>query len=160
MKKIKGFTLLECIIAMAIIGITSMLMVQVYGTVARMTKDNNMMNNSIERQMQYAEKQLEEVASSSADNGVVKVRRLSSYDHGTGVVGSVHKIKIRQDTAPSGSGFTVGKNSDVQAEIDLYVIGIETEQAAAASEYGNSSGVESYDDNNMRYKFIKPKEHP
>lgn len=161
MKKLKGFTLIECIIAMALIGMTSLLMVQVYGTVAMMNKDNNMMNNSIDRQMQYAEKQLTEVAASGSDDGVVKIVHLSSHD--TSAAGNVGEIKIVMDgdlsKNPNYSKFDIAKTTDpYEAEIDLYVIGLET-TSAAADEY-NTTGVESYDNNHIRYKFIKPKPHP
>lgn len=163
MKKLKGFTLIECIIAMALIGMTSLLMVQVYGTVAMMNRDNNMMNNSIDRQMQYAEKQLTEVATSGSDDGVVKIIELTSYDK-PGAAGKVGEIEIRMDgdlsKNPNCSKFDIAKptGTPYKAEIDLYVIGLET-TSAAADEY-NTTGVESYDNNHIRYKFIKPKPHP
>lgn len=161
MKKLRGFTLIECIIAMALIGMTSLLMVQVYGTVAMMNKDNNMMNNSIDRQMQYAEKQLTEVATSGSDDGVVKIVHLSSHD--SSAAGNVGKVKIVMDDDvsknPNYSKFDIAKTSSPhEAEIDLYVIGLDV-SSATVNEY-NGTGVESYDNNNIRYKFIKPKPHP
>lgn len=161
MKKIKGFTLIECIIAMALIGMTSLLMVQVYGTVAMMNKDNNMMNNSLERQMQYAEKQLTEVADASPDKDAVKIVELSSYGK-SGAAGTVDKIKFKQDKAPSSAQFDVAKTSTYDAEIDLYVIGIDKTKADGQliDDYRGGQVAEIYDDNNTRYKFILPKPHP
>ena len=165
MKKVKGFTLIECLVAMAIIGVTSLLMVQVYGTVAKMNKENTQTNNSIERQMQYAEKQLTEVAaqingSPNPDKDAVKIVHLSSYD--ASAAGNVGKVKIKQDKAPSSAQFDVGTSSSIEAEIDLYVIGIDTSVAdgQAIEDYRNGQVAETYDNNNARYKFIKAKEHP
>lgn len=171
MKKIKGFTLIECLVAMAIIGITSLLMVQVYGTAARLTQENNQMNNSIERQMQYAEKQLTEVAaqingSPNPDKDAVKIIHLSSYGK-SGAKGNVGQIKIRMEKEDNPEMFNkldVGKGSSnaVKVDVDMYVIGIDTSVAngQAIDDYRVGKVAETYDNNNARYKFIIPKEHP
>lgn len=165
MKKIKGFTLLECLIAMALIGITSLLMVQVYGTVAMMNKDNNMMNNSIERQMQYAEKQLTEVANSSPDKDAVKIVELSSYGK-TGADGEIDKDKGGMEIEMASESKTMFGSSfyvdEYTCPYDLYVIGIEKDNAdgQAVDDYARGTVAKYYDDNNVRYKFIKPKPHP
>ena len=57
MKKYKGFTLVECIIAMAILGIASLLLVQGYSQLMSITKKNTLMNVSITKQMADAEAQ-------------------------------------------------------------------------------------------------------
>ena len=55
MKKIKGFTLIECLVALAILGVASLIMAQIYGNVARINRFNHDVNNSLAYQMKYVE---------------------------------------------------------------------------------------------------------
>lgn len=54
-KKLKGFTLIECIIAMFILAISSLLLVQAYTQLVSITRENYTRYNSIGRQMADAE---------------------------------------------------------------------------------------------------------
>lgn len=141
-KSLKGFTLVECIVAMAIMGIASLLMVQVYGTVAKMNSDNNRMNNSLEVQMKYAEDQI------TADGSDVKVTKIPSYGTGTTTVDPV-KFTITNESRTR-LGASSFKLKTETADIELYVIGSDTSTDEKAIKY---------DDNNVRYKFILPKDY-
>lgn len=55
-KTLKGFTLIECIIAMLILGISSLLLVQAYAQLMRVSSMSNEENISISKQMEDAEK--------------------------------------------------------------------------------------------------------
>lgn len=55
-RKIKGFTLIECIIALFILGLSSLLLVQAYSQLMKVTKMSNTANISISKQMDDAEK--------------------------------------------------------------------------------------------------------
>lgn len=138
-KSLKGFTLIECIVAMAIMGIASLLMVQVYATVAKMNSDNTKMNNSLEVQMQYAEDEI------TSDGGDVKVVKLSSKDTGTTKIDKV-KFKITDNTK-SKYRFTYGNTKDENADVDMYILSADTSTDANSAKY---------DDANVRYKFILP----
>ncbi|MBQ8827009.1 MAG: prepilin-type N-terminal cleavage/methylation domain-containing protein [Oscillospiraceae bacterium] len=61
MKKMrfKGFTLVECLIALAILGIASLIMAQIYANVSRMNRSNHNINTSLSYQMKYVEKSIE-----------------------------------------------------------------------------------------------------
>lgn len=156
-KTMKGFTLIECIIAMAIMGIASMLMVQVYGTVALMNRDNRKMNVSLEVQMEYAENQLAE------EGGDVKIGRYANYtpvtseptsptappkdtNGGTKSGTLTDGIKFDMKDATKKAKFD---NPDKSSEIDLYVIGTNN----------GSSENPNYDSNTVRYKFILPRNY-
>lgn len=54
-KKLKGFTLIECLIALFILAVSSLLLVQAYTQLVRATRENYTMYNSIGRQMADAE---------------------------------------------------------------------------------------------------------
>lgn len=56
MKRLKGFTLIECIIALFILGISSLLLVQAYGQLMKVTVSSNTENISISKQMADAER--------------------------------------------------------------------------------------------------------
>ncbi len=147
-RTVKGFTLIECIIAMAIMGIASLLMVQVYGTVALMNRDNQKMNASLEVQMEYAEQQLAD------GGGDVKVGRYSNYTPDTS--DSTENGGTKSGTLTDGIDFTLtGGNitkfdkTKKTSEIDLYVIGTDN----------GSSEDETYDSNTVRYKFILPRQY-
>ncbi len=54
--KFKGFTLVECIVALAIIGIAGLTMAQIYANVAQRNLNNHLVNTSLANQMAYVEK--------------------------------------------------------------------------------------------------------
>ena len=56
MKKMRGFTLVECLVALAILGIASLIMAQIYANVSRISRANHQNNSSIAYQMEYIEK--------------------------------------------------------------------------------------------------------
>lgn len=53
--KFKGFTLIECLVALAILGIATMTMAQIYANVARINQTNHLVNTSLSYQMKYVE---------------------------------------------------------------------------------------------------------
>lgn len=55
-KRFKGFTLIECLIALAVLGIASLTMAQIYAGVARKNRTNQLLNTSLSNQMAYVEK--------------------------------------------------------------------------------------------------------
>ncbi len=55
-KHIKGFTLIECLVALAVLGVASLTMAQIYASVARRNMNNHLVNTSLSNQMAYVEK--------------------------------------------------------------------------------------------------------
>ncbi|MGN0642011.1 MAG: type II secretion system protein J [Huintestinicola sp.] len=53
--QVKGFTLVEVIVAMAILGIMSLLMVGMYGSVCKHIKNNNDFNDRMSEQQKFVE---------------------------------------------------------------------------------------------------------
>lgn len=56
-KKTKGFTLIECIVALAILGIAAMVMAQIYASVSKINEQNHRINESLSQTVAEAEKQ-------------------------------------------------------------------------------------------------------
>ncbi|MDE6132549.1 MAG: type II secretion system GspH family protein [Oscillospiraceae bacterium] len=54
-KTFKGFTLVECLVAMAILAIASTLMAEIYATVSQRNNFNHFTNSSLSNQMKYIE---------------------------------------------------------------------------------------------------------
>ncbi|MBQ5320107.1 MAG: prepilin-type N-terminal cleavage/methylation domain-containing protein [Oscillospiraceae bacterium] len=54
-RKLKGFTLIECLVALAILGIASLTMAQIYAQVSLRNKNNHLENTSLANQMAYVE---------------------------------------------------------------------------------------------------------
>lgn len=55
-KRFKGFTLIECLVALAVLGIASLTMAQIYANVAQRNRNNHILNTSIANQMSYVER--------------------------------------------------------------------------------------------------------
>ncbi|MDE6593654.1 MAG: prepilin-type N-terminal cleavage/methylation domain-containing protein [Oscillospiraceae bacterium] len=55
-KRFKGFTLIECLVALAVLGVSSMLLVQAYSQLMKMTNLNHAVYTSIADQMADVEK--------------------------------------------------------------------------------------------------------
>lgn len=94
MRKIKGFTLVECIVALAILGITSLLLCQAYTQLMKVTNINNTAYMSLADQMQDAEISSDGRAKlvgsdvtkkeySSTEGHTVKVVRIKKPNRGT-----------------------------------------------------------------------------
>lgn len=64
MKKMytKGFTLVECLVSLAILGIASLVMAQIYASVNKMNRNNHNINTSLSYQMKYVEQATESEA--------------------------------------------------------------------------------------------------
>lgn len=76
MKKLKGFTLVECIVALAVLGIASLVMVEIYANVCRINRANHDTNSSLAYQMEYVEKKDHMEA--------IKIKANETYDATTG----------------------------------------------------------------------------
>lgn len=76
-RKIRGFTLIECIVALAVLGISSLLLVQSYTQLMRVTNMNNRDFNSISEQMAEAEGVVAESASTvkALPDQTIKIKR-------------------------------------------------------------------------------------
>ena len=80
----KGFTLIEILVAMAILAIASMLLVGMYGSVCKMLKNNNDMNDRMSEQQKYVETKTQKSATNNALFEVKADSRLAGNPNYTG----------------------------------------------------------------------------
>lgn len=55
-KRFRGFTLIECLVALGVLGIASLTMAQIYANVSSRNRMNHLVNTSLSNQMAYVEK--------------------------------------------------------------------------------------------------------
>lgn len=142
-KRFRGFTLIECIVAMAILGIASLIIAQMYAAVSTRNKMNHLVNSSLSHQMQYVEKY--------TDSETVSI----SYATSGGAVGTPATPK----SAPSYSSYdntviqieNVATGSKYTYPVDVYVLKSRDRQG---NQLTSDSGYteENY---NLRYKYVQ-----
>lgn len=173
-KTFKGFTLVECLVSMAILAIACMTLGGIEAAVARRNNVNHFNNTSLANQMAYIEKY--------SDSETVKI--INTYSGGSakkppngtnsGTTAYVKVTKIKQipasETDPSkydplSKNFIVANraaNSSCSYPVDIYVMysrdtkdvkSNDSNYGTVASSITNtSSGVEG--ESNLRYKYI------
>lgn len=147
MKKLKGFTLIECLIAMFILGVSSLLLAQGYSQLMKMTSRNNLINTSISQQMADAETHIDDTAGTKAkmlqDKAELKVKLMSAgvTEDGEIVSGSIPT----RSYDPS--------NSDYKTTVKVYEVKAYKPYKAGATDnqYEHS---ESKEGTEMRYIYF------
>lgn len=141
MKKVKGFTLVECLVSLALLGIASLIMAQIYANVSRINRENNYYNQSLANQVKYSEKALHKRANGTDTTAFIEV----SYSD-TATAGG----KIANDSDPrkpiptTRSGFATVNSGTV----DEVLAGIKSE---TSDPYIAFVKAESYDSTNDVY---------
>lgn len=141
-KSFKGFTLVECIVALAILGVASLTMAQIYATVSLRNKNNQMINTSLSNQMAYVETYTDSEAypiyyngSNAADTSTVpphenaaggaNVKIVSSYnDYEYSYAADIYVLKSRDrnDKDNDDAGY-VGEDEDNYNLRYKYILG-------------------------------------
>ena len=143
-RKFKGFTLVECLVAMAILAIACMTLGAIEAAVAQTNKENHFTNTSLSNQMAYVEKYTKSEA-----------RKITTAYSGT------------QPPHKGGGKSYVAITDSSGAElysvpVDIYVLfSRDTHNQPSTKESGGSysansnySGVFSENDYNLRYKYL------
>ena len=139
-RKLKGFTLVECLVALAVLGIASLTMAQIYASVARKNLANHTNNTSIAKQMEFIEKELK-------DNGAVEI------PYGGGDPG---------DQPPPPSGTNIAGNSYIEVEcsdgtkfsypVDIYILNSRDANNKGSDESGYNGPDETK--TNLKYRYF------
>jgi prepilin-type N-terminal cleavage/methylation domain-containing protein len=160
-KKIRGFTLIECLIAMALLGVVSLTMAQVYAAVARMNRYNHRNNVSLAAQMKLVEEYLDQ--SSTLDPVMVDIltvtpkptgsynsssnKKLPPHMSGSVNAGDPHITIISHYTdGPGGTEFTYSY------VVDRHVL------SAREVKPGDMTDTVMTNDSaqNLRYQYLEP----
>lgn len=173
-KNFKGFTLIECLVALGILGIASLTMAQIYATVARRNTMNHIVNTSLSNQMAYVEKYTDSETMSvyfgnyKKPDGTSK-KDPNAADHKTPMVSAAansnNYIKIIR-CEPDGSA---DKRKHVDEEtysfpVDIYVL-YSRDRSNQPSKIKDATGTPTdnpnfnsggYDESqyNLRYKYV------
>lgn len=162
-KSFKGFTLIECLIALAILGIASMMMAQVYANVSLRNRNNQIVNTSLSNQMSYVEKYTSTGAVpiyfNSDGSGNSDKDSHASGDrlppHKSSDSANTHKdnyVQItRIDASKSGAASRVG-NEVYSFPVDTFVLLSRDANNKDSSETDYKG--EDEDEYNLRYKYL------
>lgn len=157
MKKIKGFTLVECLIALAILGIGTLVMAQIYANVNKINRDNHLINTSLANQMKYVETYKKE----STNAGVTVKEVIEDYAVTTAGGASApdsskdapHKnnkykyLKIESDSSRGGTGMIYSYT------VDTFVLLSRDYQDKNSGQTGYKGETE--DQYNLRYRYMQ-----
>ena len=144
LKKLKGFTLVECLVAMAVLGIASLTIAQVYGAVALMNRDNHVNNTSLSEQMRYVERQTgAEAIHVPAENPALQVYP-TGHEHAGEFVN-----EERPQLATTDSQIVVFKSGLDGTE---YTVGADIYVLESKDVDGNT--ISDDDGRNLRFKYM------
>ena len=145
MKKMRGFTLIECLVALAILGISSLIMAQIYASVCNVNRMNHQNNSSIANQMKYVEKKTNSESVPVYANGDTKVPQLNGEEkkYGRNPVTSnpKYKITLKREALPNTFG---SRSAAYSYAVDYYVL--QTRDQNDNAKYKNGSLNSEYND--------------
>lgn len=154
-KRFKGFTLIECLVALGILGIASLTMAQIYANVARKNKMNHLVNTSLSNQMAYVERYTNSEAvqvSFSGDDD--KLSNTSGTKSGTpphvnDPTGNFNYVITKFDDPDN-----LSATESYSYPADIYVLKSRT-RGDVKMEPGDGGDMGYTEDNfNLRYKYI------
>lgn len=161
MKKIKGFTLIECLVALAILGIASLVMAQIYANVSRINRSNHNINTSLSYQMAVVEQQTKSDAvtmyfgggttSSPDSNAADTASNTTKYPPHKQGISSTDLTKPNISIQSSYEDGT-GKKNYYSFPVDIYVL-LSRDANNKASDDTDYKG-DTEDNYNLRYKYI------
>jgi prepilin-type N-terminal cleavage/methylation domain-containing protein len=177
LRKLKGFTLVECIVAMTVFAIAALTMAQVYVSIATVQRENEYMQYSLANQMKYAENETNTEAvpikytdtfpTGAADGGTV----LPSANNANYV--TLYKVDLGADgrfdgLTPVDDKVTYGNSSSAsqtyEVGIDMFILksrtGTSQDPTAGGdidATYDDDTRVNTDEQNyNVRYKYFIP----
>lgn len=143
-KTFKGFTLVECLVAMAILAIAGTLMAGIYANVASRNNFNTFNNASLSNQMAYIEKyeNANTVKITNTHSGTTPPSGTNS--------GTTAYVKVKNPTTSLEYSFPV--DIYIMYSRDTHNVGSNNKDADGNT--ATYSPMYAEDDHNLRYKYI------
>lgn len=152
-KTFKGFTLIECIVALAILGVASLTLAQIYARVAATNRSNHIVNTSLANQVAYVEHYSDHTASEAV--GIYFNNDATTPDNEAGK-SSATKYPPHKNTSASGmphvkivSGYS---KQEYSYAADIYVMKSRDGNDKNSSDADYIGQAE--DQYNLRYKYV------
>lgn len=146
MRKMRGFTLIECIIALAILGIGALVMAQIYASVSNINRANHQNNSSIAYQMKYVEEK--------TNTEAMQVKSGETFPAvlpADGVVPPVSSSTVKNITLTRKKTATLTTDAVYGYAVDYYVLMSRDQNDQAMYKYNTSTKTWSY---NTSYQNI------
>lgn len=163
-KKLKAFTLIECIVALALIGFASLLMAQVYGSVSKLNRSNSELNVSLVEQMKIVETQLKQgnnvtITCLSSSYSTTNPAYAAAYAaHDAVPTANIDPVKFAVSGMTGGYNKTAFKATNVMGQVDVYIVKAKpktTNPGASDPDHGKTRVM----DEDVRFKFMMPAQY-
>lgn len=152
-KTFKGFTLVECLVSMAILAIACMTLGGIEAAVAQRNNANHFNNTSLANQMAYIEKYVNAETVEIKSTYTTKNTPPNGTNSGTTAYVKVTKL--------TGEGGTAVSNNTYSYPVDIYVMYSRDTQDVSSKDanYGTIAGSisgtgASENEGNLRYKYV------
>ena len=143
-KALKGFTLIECIVALAVLGVASLTMAQIYASVATKNRENHVVNTSLSNQMAYVEKYTDSETVTLEFDG-------SESDEPPHVDTSSYYVEIHSSYAtPETAEYQLYSSNTYSYGVDVHVL---KSRDSDDNEYSDATENK----HNLRYKYLTGK---
>lgn len=165
-KTFKGFTLVECLIAMAILAIAGTLMAEIYAVVSQRNNSNQFMNTSLANQMKYIEQYIDAETvpiyygntTNTPDPQAASGSSTKYPPHKNTVSTNYNYVKV---TKLKSDGVSAENNSTYSFPADIFVMYSRdnNDNDSTDSSYGSIASSQSMSGSseksgNLRYKYI------
>ena len=164
-KKLKAFTLIECIVALALIGFASLLMAQVYGSVSKLNRSNSELNVSLVEQMKIVETQLKQgsnvtITCLSSSYSTTNPAYAAAYAaHDAVPTANIDPVKFAVSGMTGGYNKTAFKATNVMGQVDVYIVKAKPKTTNPGAAIDPDNGKTRVMDEDVRFKFMMPAQY-
>ncbi|MBP1549058.1 MAG: prepilin-type N-terminal cleavage/methylation domain-containing protein [Oscillospiraceae bacterium] len=141
-KTFKGFTLIECIVALAVLGVASLTLAQIYSSVALKNRENHIVNTSLSNQMAYVEKYTDSASTTlnfgGSTSGTPPHKDSSSTNN--------YYVQIKSSYTGTSTYFTYSQNT--------YSYGVDVHVLKSRDSDDNVYDDAADNKQNLRYKYL------
>jgi prepilin-type N-terminal cleavage/methylation domain-containing protein len=160
MRKLSGFTLVECLVALMVLGIAALTLAQVYAAVAKGTRDNEYMNISLAEQMKYVEKRDNSAAVSIEPTVSGETSSHELDDDSYHVIINGGPVKLNADGSIAGiatNKYLYGVNMYILYSRDIHDEASTTNNDDGTTEVNDDYAYDTESSGKLRYKYLQPR---